>query len=256
MEESTKINWTTPIAIIIAGLLIAGAIFYKDSQPAQISPGSEYDLEAARPINLKTDHIRGDINAPITIIEYSDLECPFCKIFHQTMLTIYEKYGQAGKVAWVYRHFPLDKPNASGQVLHAKAGPEADATECAALLGGNEAFWKLNDKIFAITPSNDGLDLNILPTLAKEIGLNETRFKACLNDKAIADKVEADYQNGIDVGVSGTPFAIMINNVTKERIVILSEDPTPNNWDTNAKDIRSDILKYWVENLNKARGGN
>lgn len=243
-------NYTTPIAIIVAGLLIAGAIFYRDANPPTVNtnPGEPvFNAGKVRPVDPKTDHIRGDIKAPITIVEYSDLECPFCRVFSQSMAKVFDKYNKDGKVAWVYRHFPLDN-------LHQQARPEAIATECAYLLGGNEAFWKLHDKIFTTTSSNDGLDMSLLPTFAKEIGLDEAKFNTCLTDKAIADKVETDYQNGIDIGVTGTPYVIMINNTNGEKIVIF-KDQVPKSWGTDAQAIMADILQNWTDILNKLRGG-
>lgn len=92
--------------------------------------------------NLKpvtsADHIRGDINAPVKIVEFSDIDCPFCKRFHTTMLEVMNTYGKEGKVAWVYRHFPLTQ-------LHPDAANKAEASECVAELGGNDKFWEFVD---------------------------------------------------------------------------------------------------------------
>ena len=102
-------------------------------------------------INLKPisaeDHILGKLDAPIIIVEYSDLECPFCKVFHRTMHEVMDKYGKDNKVAWIYRQFPIDS-------LHSKARKEAEATECANELGGNDGFWKFTDEVFGTTNSN------------------------------------------------------------------------------------------------------
>jgi protein-disulfide isomerase len=98
------------------------------------------------------DHIRGDISAPVKIVEYSDLECPFCKRFHTTLQEIMKSsYGTENKVAWVFREFPLAQ-------LHPKAVKEAEAAECVAELGGNEAYWKFIDKVEEVTPGNNKLD--------------------------------------------------------------------------------------------------
>jgi protein-disulfide isomerase len=86
------------------------------------------------------DHARGAANAPVTIIEYSDLDCPFCQRLHPTLLTIMQEYE--GEVAWVYRHLPLEQ-------LHPNAPLLAEASECVAELGGNEAFWKFVDGYFS-----------------------------------------------------------------------------------------------------------
>ena len=97
-------------------------------------------LPATLPPITEQDHRQGAIGSPITIIEYSDLQCPFCKRFHDTMNEIKDRYDD--QVTWVYRHLPLLS-------LHPDAGKLAEATECVAELGGNDAFWKFTDLIFA-----------------------------------------------------------------------------------------------------------
>jgi len=99
------------------------------------------DSPATDQVNPVTedDHIKGDLNAPIKIIEYSDFDCPFCSRFHETMDQV---VSQNDDVAWVYRHFPLDQ-------LHPNARTVAQISECVANLGGNEAFWTFTDGYFA-----------------------------------------------------------------------------------------------------------
>ncbi len=101
------------------------------------------------------DHIYGNPAADLLLVEYSDLECPFCKRFHETMTQVMKEYGDTGKVAWVYRHFPLDS-------IHSKARHEAEATECAGELGGKDKFFEYLNKLMEITPSNNQLDPNLL----------------------------------------------------------------------------------------------
>jgi len=110
----------------------------------------------------KDDHILGDINAPVKIVEFSDTECPFCKRFHQTMEQIIDEYGKTGQVAWVYRHFPLDS-------LHSKARKESEALECA---GEQGKFWEYTSSVYKTTPSNNKLDPNQLFKIAIDLGLN------------------------------------------------------------------------------------
>ncbi|OGD66802.1 hypothetical protein A2442_01615 [Candidatus Campbellbacteria bacterium RIFOXYC2_FULL_35_25] len=110
------------------------------------------------------DHILGSPDADVIMVEYSDLECPFCKNFHLTTKQIMAEYGENGQVALVFRHFPLDQ-------LHSKARTEAAATECAAEIGGNDVFWAYLDKVFEITPSNNGLELSKLHDIAVEMDL-------------------------------------------------------------------------------------
>lgn len=165
------------------------------------------------------DHVRGNKNARILLIEYSDLECPFCKRFHPTAKRIVEEYK--GQVAWVYRHFPLDQ-------IHSKADKEAEAVECANELAGNDGFWKLTDKIFEVTPSNNGLNLDDLPKLAGEVGLDQNKFKSCLDSAKFKDHVEADYQSGIKAGVTGTPGNILFDTKTGKTKLIPGALPFEN----------------------------
>ncbi len=157
------------------------------------------------------DHVRGDRNAEILLIEYSDTECPFSQRFHPTAKQVAEEFKD--KVAWVYRHFPLDQ-------IHSKARKEAEATECAAKLAGNEGFWKLVDKIYEVTPSNNGLDFESLPKLASEVGINQNDLKRCLDSGEMAQKVEANYQSGIKVGIQGTPGVVLLNTKTNKVSII------------------------------------
>ena len=204
-------NLTIPIAIIVAGVLIAGAVFLtsggssksKDAIVGDTKGEPEKAAEIALTPITESDHLLGNPNADIIIVEYSDTECPFCKTFHPTMQRIIDEYGKDGKVAWVYRHFPLDS-------IHPKADKEAEATECAAELGGNDAFWAYLGKIFEITPSNNNLDLALLPSIATEIGLNKAKFEECLASGRWAQKVEDQYQSGIAAGVRGTPHSIIV----------------------------------------------
>lgn len=151
------------------------------------------------------DHIRGDKDAPLTFIEYSDYECPFCKSFHPTMLQMMEEFGDDGKIKWVYRHYPLSFHDPM-------ATKEAEATECANELGGNDGFWAMTDLIFERTSSNGrGLDLDDLPKMAGELGLNESKFADCLDSGRYIDHVRSDLAGGSAAGVTGTPGSFLID---------------------------------------------
>jgi protein-disulfide isomerase len=164
-----------------------------------------------RPVASARDHIYGDLNAPISLIEYSDIECPYCKRFHPTAKKIVDNSG--GKVNWVYRHFPLGFHNPLAQ-------QEAEATECAALLGGNEAFWRYTDLLYERTRSNgNGLKAELLTPFAGEIGLDEVKFIECLESGRMTARVQEDVDEGARIGISGTPGNIILNNETREVIV-------------------------------------
>ena len=113
-----------------------------------------------------------------------------------------DQYGKAGQIAWVYRHFPLD--------IHPRSPKESQAAECAYELAGNDGFWNYVNKIFQITPSNNGLDPAQLPQVASQIGLNAAAFQTCLDSGRNAGKVQADYNDGLAAGVNGTPNTVLV----------------------------------------------
>lgn len=208
-------TYLIPLSIVVAGMLIAGAVWFSSSgRGITLSNGGVDDgvnrgvaqaLQGGgdmREVDAN-DHIRGNPEAQVKIVEYSDLECPFCKRFHATMNQMIEEYGKSSKVAWVYRHFPLD-------ALHSKARKEAEATECANELGGGTAFWSYTDRLFEVTPSNNGLDLAQLPIIAQNVGLDRAAFTACLDSGKFADYVASDLKDAQAAGGSGTPYSIAI----------------------------------------------
>lgn len=200
-------NFAIPGAIVVAGVCVAFAIYFTGGGFSSVSTTNQLATPqtnsniAVRPVSA-TEHILGNPNATIKIIDYSDTECPFCKQFHQTLKDIYTAYATSGKVAWVYRDFPID--------IHTKARNEAEALECASDLGGNTAFWKYLDEIFSITPSDDGLDPKQLPIIAKEVGLDVTQFNSCLSSGKESAKVQADYQDAINAGGQGSPYTVFV----------------------------------------------
>jgi protein-disulfide isomerase len=165
------------------------------------------------PVSI-TDHIIGSTNPKVTLIEYSDFECPFCKNFDLTMQKVIKNYGN--NVAWVYRHFPLDcvdNPKSECTVLHSKARHEAVASECAFEQGGNDAFWKYTTKIFSITPSNNRLDPAQLIDVAQDLKLDLVKFNACLSTDKYADVVSNNTKAGMKSNVTGTPSTIIIDRL-------------------------------------------
>jgi len=200
-----------PVSIIIAGALIAGAIYLTNSKPATLGGKAgvaDIAKNAAAPQTeiapvSSVDHTQGDPSkATVTVIEYSDTECPFCKKHHQTLSKIFSEYSKDNKVAWVYRHFPLD--------FHAKAPKEAEATECANELGGSKAFWDYIGVIYDKTPSNDGLDLALLPEFADQVGLDKAAFKKCLDSGKYEAKITEAKNAGLKAGARGTPYTVLV----------------------------------------------
>jgi protein-disulfide isomerase len=157
------------------------------------------------------DHVKGKRDARISIVEFSDTECPFCKRFHTTMQQVVDAYPD--DVNWAYRHFPLTS-------LHRKAAREAEATECA---GEQGKFWEYTDRLFEITPSNDGLEDSQLPQIAKDVGLNVSTFETCLESGKFAEKVKSHADQAIAAGGRGTPYSIIV--VGDEKIPLSGAQP-------------------------------
>ena len=218
MEPNQQNTFTIPLAIIVAGGLVAAAIYFGvgSSNPTPIANNTDTQAVDINLVSVtEKDHIIGDRNAELVIIEYSDTECPFCKTFHKTMKEVVQNYD--GKVAWVYRHFPIAQ-------LHSKASKEAEATECAAELGGNQAFWKYLDKIFETTNSNNSLDPNELPKIATAIGLDGNAFNACLSSSRYAELVKKSVVEAIKAGALGTPYSVIVTR-DGQKILINGAEP-------------------------------
>lgn len=153
------------------------------------------------------DHLRGKKDATITVIEYSDFECPFCKKHAPTVEQILSTYTD--DVNFVYRHFPLS--------FHQNAQKLAEASECAAELGGNDAFWKFHDEIFTSNaPNAVQTTTERFAEVAGKIGVNAGKFQQCIDSGKFAQYIADQMQEGIDSGVQGTPGNFVINNDTKE----------------------------------------
>ncbi|MEI6396920.1 MAG: thioredoxin domain-containing protein [Candidatus Taylorbacteria bacterium] len=219
--ESGSIS--TPAAIIVAAAIIAiGLIvaFRPAGKTTSDSKASAVDSITQGPaVNMRAvtvaDHILGNPNAPIKLVEYSDTACPFCRLFTPTLEKVMDNYGAGGQVAWVYRNFPLDKPDPNGNILHKNAGHESQALECAAQVGGNDKYWIFLKRLYAVTPSvtgqtPEGLDQAQLPIIAKFANIDVKAFNTCLDSGSTKDLVEADYTDGVNAGVNGTPFTIFV----------------------------------------------
>jgi len=138
----------------------------------------------------------GPADAPITIVEFSDYQCPFCRRAEPIVKEVMERYP--GQVRLVYRHFPLDQ-------IHPRARPAAEAAMCAHDQG---KFWEYHEKLF----SDDEFGDEQLVAYAEEVGLDKADFEKCLEEDRFAEKVEADLQAGRAAGVSGTP-AFFVNGI-------------------------------------------
>ncbi len=219
---AAKSNLGIPAAIVIAATLIAGAIYMsgaKNTKSVNVQGGIDSAQKeqttgeiVVAPVT-KDDHIRGNPNAPIVIVEYSDYDCPFCRVFHDTMTKVMAKYGADGKVAWVFRQFPLVQ-------LHPDAPKIATASECVAELKGNDAFWIFTDKLnesrkMEFTPegnlkSVEPTNITRLTEFAVAAGADKTKFERCLNSGKYDEKIAADVEAAAKTGARGTPYSIVM----------------------------------------------
>jgi protein-disulfide isomerase len=177
-----------------------GEITGKAVKEENVVVDPEEDTPPARVTGDLTDDdpAKGDKNAPVTIVEFSDYQCPFCQRFvQQTLPLINERYVKTGKVRLVFRDYPLP--------FHQYAQKAAEASECADEQG---KFWEMHDKLF----STSELGIDTLKNFAKEIGLDTTKFNSCLDSGKYASEVQKDMTDGSKYGVRGTP-AFLINGV-------------------------------------------
>jgi len=160
--------------------------------PAGDTPPAVVDMQGIEGDN----EVLGAANAPVTIVEWSDYQCPYCGRFYlQTFKQLEEKYIKTGKVRFVYRDFPLS--------FHPFAQKAAEASECARDQG---KFWQYQDKIFV---NQAQLSLENLKVWAKDLGLDTKKFDSCLDSGDKAANVQADFNAGQAAGISGTPGFII-----------------------------------------------
>lgn len=220
MRRKTSGALSLPGAVIIAGALIAVALIWinrpadrgwtpkgQDNAVPQSAAAGFAEVTAA-------DHILGNPNAPIKLIEYSDLSCPYCKLFNPTLTQIMDIYGPTGKVAWVYRHFPLFKP-INGEIPHPNSLMQSEALECVGQLGGNKAFFDFEKKWFDAFPTdganrNAVLDRQVIDGIARDIGIDPASFDDCMSSSRFKDRIDKAYEDGLRAGISGTPFTVVI----------------------------------------------
>lgn len=215
-------NNSIVISIVIGSVLIAGSLVFLGLQISSnsttyedIEQGIETYIqkqqEESNKISYKgdladDDAILGNPKAKLTIVEFSDYQCPFCrKFYNETLPKIKEKYIDTGKVNLVYRDFPLD--------FHKGAIPAAAAAECARDQDGDEAYYQMHDKIFdgqnALGQGTVNIPDESLISYAQEMNLDMTEFNECFNDEKIREEINEDYIVGQKIGITGTPAFVI-----------------------------------------------
>ena len=191
---------TIPIAILVGGIIVALAVYLSVPRPQSSTSSGRGNPALVRPVGA-SDHILGNPTAPIMIVLYSDFDCSYCKTFENTMHEVIADAGVNGKVAWVFRQFPLTE-------LHPNAQKHAEAAECVAKTAGNDAFWKFADLLFANQPT----DPSQYGALAAKAGAPSAAFAACYSNAAaeVGARIAADRQNALDSGAIGTPYSLVV----------------------------------------------
>lgn len=146
------------------------------------------------------DHVRGNENARIQLVEYSDFECPFCARFHPTTSQILEEYGD--QVSLIYRHYPLS--------FHPNAQKAAEGAECVAKQRGSEAFWAYADALFEVNSATGKLTPEAITEAAAGTGVDMTQFQTCLDSGEMATLVSSQMAAGSAAGVQGTPGTFVV----------------------------------------------
>ena len=148
-----------------------------------------------------TDPLLGEVTAPITVLEYSDFECPFCeRAYSDTIANLKSSEEfKNGEINLVFRHFPLNS-------IHPRAQKAAEASVCAQEQG---KFWEYHDMLFE---NQNALDIASLKSYAGSLGLNQVNFDSCLDNSDSADKVNKDLTSATNSGGQGTPYFIILNN--------------------------------------------
>lgn len=227
-----------PLAIIVGFAMIAIAIFFTSGSNTPVEKpatdaGNQAPTAVVRQVS-ESDYILGNPNAPIVMIEYSDYDCPFCKQFHSTMHQILDEYGVTGRLAWVYRQFPLVD-------LHPNSPQIAEAALCVGDLGGDTAFWTFSDSVFDSRDETEFTNVTKLPQFAEAAGVERAAFIECMDTDRMMDTLKADMSDGLAAGANGTPYTVL--RVGNQQAIINGAQPY-------------DVVKGIVENLIAQLDGN
>jgi len=201
MRNIAQNGYSVAVAVIVVGVLLAVAVLFIGNRGSENLRDSRSSRASARtPLEFRlpneTDHVRGDENATISIVEYSDFNCAFCARLHPTLSRIVEEYD--GEVKWVYRHF----------ANYAKGEVAAIGSECATKLGGNHAFWGFSDRMF---DNQRRLGDKFSIETAVALGIDQTEFVACLdNSREVEKRIATDYNESISLGGRGTPYVVVV----------------------------------------------
>ena len=195
--------YSIPISIVIGAALVAGAIIFTNQQEAgprgqgQAPEDKMLAKSDVKPTRSENRAIYGDTEAPVTIVEFSDYQCPYCARLHPTIKQIVDE--SEGGINWEYRHLPLP--------FHTSAEFASVVGECVYQKQGNEAFWEYGDLVLQ---NQRGMNQQQLIGFGKQLGLSDADIEACANDQSIAAQINADMAAAQALGGSGTPFSVIV----------------------------------------------
>lgn len=198
--QTFREQYTLPFAIVVAGAILAVAIYAVRTEPTpSVGAGSPEHVTPVGP----NDHIFGNPDAPIKLVEYADIDSAHSKQFHGALEQLMTEYGPKGQVAWVYRHLPLlDRGVASAA--------HAEAAECAGFVGGADMFWHFINALHTSAPGESQFRVEGYAAIASQLGIASEPFTTCLQDGRFTKKVYDDSTNALRAGAKGAPYTIVL----------------------------------------------
>jgi protein-disulfide isomerase len=211
---------TPSVSILIAGVIIAGAIVFTNHHTAAVvadangtAPQQGTTASANVPAPSSSDHIIGSPTAPIVMIEYSDFQCPYCQMIYPSLKQIQSQSN--GQIAWVMREFPLYQ-------IHPNAMPAANAAECIAAQKGNDAFWKFADDDFN---NQANIGVSFFASEAQNLGVDMTKYNACVTNQTYLSKIQQETADAENSGGNGTPYTVIVNTKTGKQYPVSGAVP-------------------------------
>ncbi len=207
---------TTPIAIIIASIIISGGLMGYGVITQSDSSNSKSNIFAGRPVD-DTDYIEGNEDSKVIVVEYSDPECPYCVQVSPTIKKVREEYSD--KIAFVYRHFPLTQ-------IHPHALDESQAISCAGAVGGSKKYYEYIDAFYDYKMSKQTTQLTKTgkEDFARSIGIDMQTFTKCMTTKQTEQVVIDSINDGVTAGVQGTPSTFVLLKTRKGYEVVSMVD--------------------------------
>lgn len=166
--------------------------------------------------SIKGRHIYGSMDAQFTLVEFSDLECPYCKRFHDTPKQMADK--SEGRINWEWQHYPLAFHNPMAEVA-------AHASECVGEVAGNKSFWAFTGEWFSRTQLN-GQGIEDIERLAQEVGAPLDAYRQCMDSGKYQALIEDQIKKGTNMGVTGTPATVVVDNLTGNKLLVKGAQST------------------------------